>query len=381
MTKKITIGTFECTDQDIEYVAKALKSNMISVGPELHEFERQVSSYHSKKYGCMVNSGQSAIEVAIEAYKNTVNLPRRLFVLMPSTTYAATLWAIIKSDCIPIFCDIDENYVIDYHEADTMLSNQKIDILLPVDLCGYSAEPPQWFKKKYPSLFIIQDACEAFGNQDAVYGDIVCHSFYVSHIITTGAGGMLSYNSDAVDEFVRSFIAHGRSIGGDFTKFTNEWVDRFLFNKIGASYRSDNIAAALGLSQMARLDSIIAQRKRNAKTLVEMYEESSVLKPYFTFPDLAYVKKSVFQFFPVMIEESIERSEFLKYLFEKGIDSRVLLSLTNQPAVIDKYGEIEHLYPKSQEVNNFGFIIGCHQGLSIDDMRYIIEVFTEYIER
>lgn len=373
---KISMGTFECTQEDKDYVMKALSSNMLSSGPELNAFEKSVAKYHGKQYGVMVNSGQSALEVAILLAKVYLG-KSELKIALPATTYASTLWSILNQNCTPIFCDIDDNYVIDYYALENVMSYEQIDVIMPVDLCGYSAEPPDWFKRKN-DLFIIQDACEAFGNKLACYGDIICHSFYVSHIITTGAGGMLSLNDDHLTNYARSYISHGRVFGGDFTKFTDKWVDRFLFDKVGTSFRSDNLAAALGLSQMNRLGNIITKRKDNAAHLVKTYLKSRI-KDKYDFPSYDYVEKSVFQFFPILIRDSkINREDLLRYLYDNHIDSRVLLSLTNQPIIEQMYGPIENRYPYAKVCNNNGFIVGCHQDLNFEDMEYIIKILESY---
>lgn len=372
--KKITMGTFDCSSGDIESVASAMKSGFLSTGKEMKTFEELVARYHNKKFGIMVNSGQSAIEAAIE-YAKVKLQKKELRIACPATTYAASLWAIIRSGCIPVFFDIDDTYNMDY---DLIKPRHKIDVILAVDLCGKTAEPPYEIWDKY---YFIEDACESFGNENCSYGDITCFSFYVSHIITTGSGGMVCVESEDVDNWIRSFIAHGRTHSGDFTKLKNDWTDRFVFDRVGVSYRSDNMSAALGLSQFQRLEGIIAKRKMNALKLIEEYEQSEELKQHFIFPSIEYHKDCVFQFFPILIRESsIQREHLLKYLFKKGIDSRVLLSLTSQPAVKELYGNIARKYPVSNYCNKNGFILGCHQNLDFSDMEYIITILTNYVK-
>lgn len=367
--RKISIGTFDCRVEDIEAVVSAMKSGMLSVGEELTEFESKVARFHNKKHGVMVNSGQSALEAALELAKVTLGV-KDLKVICPALTYAATLWAILRTGCTPLLCDIDESYNLDWNKVGEL----EADVVLAVDLCG---------KAVHPSLgqrLVIEDACEAFGNKNCGYGDIVCFSFYVSHIITTGSGGMLCVDEERDGEWLKSFISHGRVYGGDFTKFTRGWIDRFKFDKVGASYRSDNMAAALGLSQFQRIDEIVEIRKRNAKHLIDLYSSEGSLQDYLVFPDLDYYVDSVFQFFPIMIRGTIDRDELLMYLYAKGIDSRVLLSLTNQIAVKNLYGEIESKYPMAQKCNDRGFIVGCHQNLGLGDMEYIIEVLRDFLK-
>jgi len=373
--RKITIGTFDCTENDIKIVSDALRSGYLSTGKEMKFLEEQVALLHNKDFGVMVNSGQSALEAAI-AYAKDQFGKNNLNIVCPTTTYAATLWAILREGCTPIFCDIDETYNLDYNQIADI--KEDIDVLLPVDLCGKTAEPPF---DVWNSHYIIEDACEAFGNGNCGYGDITCFSFYVSHIITTGSGGMICVEKEEIQEWLRSFISHGRSYGGDFTKYKDVWVDRFLFDKVGVSYRSDNLSAALGKSQLATLDDVIKKRKRNAKILIDRYNKSDSLQQYFIFQTEEYHSDCVFQFFPILIRESsLNREHLLSYLFKEGIDSRVLLSLTNQPKFIDLFGDIRERYPNSNYCNDNGFIVGCHQNLDEDDMEYVIEILERYVD-
>ncbi len=368
--RKIKMGTLDMDNGDVlERVAGVLNSGLLSSGPPIDEFEQRVSALHGKKAGIFVNSGQSALEVALEFIHSLSNEP--LKVLVPTTTYAATLWAILRTGNIPVFCDIDpKTFCIDYSKAP-----KDYNVALPVDLCGYPAGRPS--RDDDQDVLVIEDACEAVGNPACTYGDIICLSFYVSHLITTGGGGMLCFNETDPDTWSRSFISHGRTFGGDFTKYADEWVDRFSFDKVGASYRGDCIHAAVGLSQLEKLHGIIDQRKKNAGALCEILNALEI--PGLQSPSEDYVKKCVFQFVPLVLADNINREKVLKGLFKRGIDSRVLFPLTTQPIFQKLYGDISNDYPVSARVNSQGFIVGCHQHLDLEDMEYLAAALNEVL--
>ncbi len=361
MMRKIQIGTLDISDAEEEKVLETIRSGYLSAGPVIDEFEHRVAALHGKKYGIFVNSGQSALEVALKLAQARLGIYHRpLKVLIPTTTYAATLWAILNTGNTPVFCDISPaTFCIDYSKAD-----DDFDVALPVDLCGRAATDPP------TDAFVIEDACEAVGNKKCNYGDIICLSFYVAHIITTGSGGMICLNDDYLAEHARSYITHGRKFGGDFTKYNDIWVDRFLFDKVGTSARGNALEAAFGLAHLDKLEGIIAKRKENAKFFRTTWTVSDI-RNQIKFPDLEYIQECVFQFFPIILESSLSREKILRSLFAQGIDSRVLLSLTNQPAFCKLYGDIEYKYPTSKFVNSQGFIVGCHQQLSKADMLYV----------
>ncbi|KKM92084.1 hypothetical protein LCGC14_1221940 [marine sediment metagenome] len=367
---RLTIGTLDIDKDDVlRRIKTVLDSGFLSSGKEIVEFEHKVAQLHQKSFGIFVNSGQSALEVALELAKEHLKKDRPLKVLVPATTYAATLWAIINTGNIPVFCDIDPNtFCIDYTKTP-----EEYDVALPVDLCGYPAgRPPN------KDVFVIEDACEAIGNPKCIYGDIICSSFYVSHIITTGNGGMLCLNNVHLESYARSYIAHGRQYGGDFTKHTGEWVDKFFFDRVGVSYRGDCLHAALGLSQMQKLSNIIDVRKKNAN---ELRRYLKTYKVPVQFPSDEYMNNCVFQFFPFVLEDGVDRTTVLKDLFNSGIDSRVLFPLTTQPAVKELYGDISQNYPVSARINTQGFIVGCHQHMSLQDMHIIASCLIGAIQR
>jgi len=369
---RIEIGTFDYHVDDIKIVKDALDSGQISIGEYLDLFETKMASRHFQKYGVMVNSGQSALEISI-AYAKYFLGKEKLKIAIPATTYAATLWAVIKENCIPVFVDVDEHYTMDFSEIP-----EDCDVVIPVDLCGKACEIPDWVQERY---FIIRDSCEAVGNTHVDSGDLICLSFYVSHIITTGSGGMVCTNNKEAEKWIRRYIAHGRVFGGDFSKNKNEWKDKFLFDMVGVSCRSNNILGALGYSQLKRIDSIIQARKDNAYSYMVSYAASEALRDHFIFPNMRYWETCIFQFFPIVIkpETNIDRRELLEYLFEQGVDSRVLLSLTNQPIFKNLYGDIEASFPMSKVLNEKGFLLGCHQDLNTFNIGYVIGSLMNFL--
>ena len=366
--KRITMGTLDWDKVDvIARVVEVVRSGNLSSGDEITEFECKVAALHGKRYGIFVNSGQSALEVSLVLAKKALGKDK-LKVLMPATTYAADLWAILNTGNTPVFGDISLTDLC-LLKDDT----KECDVILPVDLCGNSGNR-SWDLSKH---FVIEDACQAFGNQYCYYGDIVCLSFYVSHHITTGCGGMLCTNDTDLAEYARSYIAHGRIFGGDFTKYTDRWVDRFSFDKIGASYRGDCIHAALGLSQLKGINDTLQKRRENATQLRNRLQEDPLFK-FLPTDDL--IKHSAYQFFPVILPSTVDRTTVLERLFsDYNIDSRVLFPLTTQPIFKELYGDISVQFPNSNIINEHGCIVGCHQGLDIDDMNYLAGALKDIV--
>ena len=164
--RKISIGTLDYDNEELGAVIDVIRSGKLSAGDVIEQFECEMAQKHGKKYGIFVNSGQSALDVALILAK--VQLEKsKLKVLFPVTTYASDLWSIINTGNEPVFCDIDWNFVINYPTLvnDVYENIQEFDICLPVDLCGYPS-------RKLSNFYTIEDACEAVGNSFCNYGDI-----------------------------------------------------------------------------------------------------------------------------------------------------------------------------------------------------------------
>lgn len=368
---RLSTGTLDLDKEDVlKRLTDVINRGMLSSGPELIEFEKTIAEIHTKKYGIFVNSGQSALETALMTARSILSRADTLKVLVPASTYAATLWAVLRTPGFePVFCDIDpETFCIAY---DTVTADY--DIALPVDLCGYPASrPPD------DSKLVIEDACQAIGNPHCTYGDIICFSFYVSHHITTGGGGMLCLNNIQAAEYAKNYIAHGRTYGGDFIKYTDKWVDRFLFSEVGSSYRSDCIHAAIGLSQVPKLQEIIGHRRSNARVLVSQLRIYDL--PELQLPTDNYIDNCTFQFCPFVLADGIDRTKVLQKLFTLGVDSRVLFPLTVQPAFKRLFGDIAYKYPVSSRINSQGFIVGCHQHMQVHDILYMAKSIKIAVE-
>lgn len=368
--KRITMGNFKCKGKHIQMVINSLAENYLTAGPYIEEFEDKIAKYHGKKYGVFVSSGQAALEVALELAKVQLN-NYKLRVLVPSTTYLATVWAVINSNCIPVFVDIEDNFIIDANKH-----WEPVDVAIPVDLCGYSAhKEAKKIKEEDENIFIVNDACEAVGNKMVGYGDITCVSFFTSHIITTGYGGMVLLDDSELVQYARSYISHGRTFGGDFTKFKDSWKDRFKFDKVGSSLRESSLSAALGLAEFDSLEDYIRIRKANAN----QYRVRHVNDENFIMPNDNYYNNCIFQFMPIVCRDHIDRTKFLEYLYEHGVDSRVLLSVTNQAIIKEMYGDnFQDNFPVSKKINEKGFLLPCHHNMIFQDVDKITSLINSY---
>ncbi len=360
----IDIGTLRITPKHIAKVVKALKSNRLSYGPMTDEFERKFSKKHNMEYGVFTNSGTSALQATIHAMKILYGWKDGDEIIMPATTFVATYNVILQNRMKPVLVDIGEDFNIDPDLIEEKIT-KKTRVIMPVHLLGKSCDMKRINKiaKKY-KLKVIIDSCETMG-VDIGKADVICFSFYIAHLLITGVGGMACTNDKKLADLIRSLIFHGRDNKylkiDDDDKYSEDVIHaRFKFNYPGYSYRGTEVEGALGLVELELLDKNIKKRQQNAKYLNQITN----------WPD-SYLKNHAFMMFPIL---SKSRNKLMFYLEKKGITTRTIMPLINQPYIKAKLKD----FPYSNFVLETGLLIGCHQDLTKKDLVYIVKTFKEY---
>ena len=385
----IGVGTFNTSKKARLYVNQALYNNRLSYDPFMKKFEKDFSSLHQCKFGIMSNSGTSALHIAVAALKNIHKWNDNDEIIVPSVTFVATSNVVIHNNMKPVFVDVEK----DYYNIDVNLIEDKITdktrAIIPVHLFGLPCDmdPIKKLAAKY-GLKIIEDSCETMfasykGRRVGSLGDIGCFSTYIAHLITTGVGGINTTNNPDYAVMLRSLMNHGRDsiyisiddAKGKSKKDMKEVIEgRFRFIHLGHSFRATEMEAALGLAQLENWQAMIRKRRENAKYLIKG------LSKFEGKIQLHEIRKNCdhsFMMFPiVMIKE--KKGKIVNYLESKGIETREMLPLINQPIYQEMFNIDVNDYPVANWINNNGFYIGCHQDLKYGDLDYIIKVFNEF---
>lgn len=393
---KIGVGYALITDLEKKYVNMALDSGRLSPGPFVQKFEKKFAEMHKQKYGIACNSGTSSLHVALEALKEKYSWDQNSEVLVPAITFIATSNAVMHAGMKPVFVDVDSRT----YNIDTKLIEEKITentvAIMPVHTFGQPCEMDSIVKiaTKY-GLKIVEDCAEAHfavykGRPVASFSNIAGSSTYVAHTITTGIGGVITTDDTNLAEIARSLIAHGRACTCENCiaynskqvcklRMQTEMDRRFMMIRLGYSYRIGELEGALGVAQLENKDFIINTRKANAKILTDGLKdvEQYLQLPYY--PE--YVEHS-FMMYPLVIKDdkAFTRNAIVKYLEQNNIETRPMLPLLNQPIYKEIFGDIEKDYPVAQWINNNGFYVGCHHGLSKEELNMIIKTIHAFLE-
>ena len=390
--RQVTVGDFKPGSKEWAYVNRVMLSGRLSYGPFSKAFEELWAKEHDSKFAVFCNSGTSALHIALQALKELHGWKDGDEVLVPATTFVATANVVIHNNMVPVFVDVDPyTYNIDVMKLFEACT-ERTRAIIPVHLTGQSAEMPAIANfAKVKDLRIIEDSCETTfascaGRKVGSWGDIGCFSTYMAHYIVTGVGGLATTSNPDVAVKLRSLMNHGRDgiylsiddddgLTGDKLK---EVIDRrFKFTSIGHSFRCTELEAAIGLAQLERKDEIVSARKGIAtKYLTGLDDLQDVLQ----LPRVAYQCEHVYMMFPLVCLRAGDKPKLTQYLEERGIETRDLLPLVNQP-VYCKYGNLREQNPVASWLIDNAFYIGCHQYLTDEDVAYVVETIKNFYSR
>jgi dTDP-4-amino-4,6-dideoxygalactose transaminase len=389
---QLGVGTLTLSRREKELVAEVLESNRLSYGPKSRAFERDFAKAHGSIFGIFVNSGTSALSIAVACLKEIHGWNDGDEVLVPALTFVATANVVLDHGLRPVFVDCDpRTYNIDPQKIEAAIT-ARTRMILPVHLFGLIADmDPIMEIAKDRKLQVLEDSCETMGvtykgHTAGSFGAISCFSTYVAHLIVTGVGG-LAVTSDAhYAEVLRSIANHGRdaiyvSIDDDKdidgAAFQEVIRRRFRFVRRGYSFRATELEAAIGIGQLERLPEVIAARQKNAAVFTHLLQPFTewLQLPWFD----ASIQEHAFMMYPIVIKESapFSKEELVMHLERWNVETRDMLPLINQP-VYASMGIIQKAFPVADWVNRCGLYIGCHQGMTESDLAYIADVFREF---
>lgn len=391
---RVTYGSSVYDNKEIDAVLNVLKTST-QMGINVQNFEKKVAQTFNKKYGIMVNSGSSALLLAVEV----LEIPDGSEIITPACTFGTTVAAILKNNLTPVFVDVKRGtYCIDADKIESMISNKTKAVCIP-NLIGNIAEWEKISKicKKY-KLKIIEDSADTLGatlgkKSTGYYSDISITSFYGSHVINAaGNGGMLCLNSEKLSNKLKVLRSWGRSssIHSDSENINNrfnskidniEYDNKFIFEAIGYNFEPSEIGAAFGLVQLSRLKKNIKERTKNFNIHQSFFDKYS---EYFILPIQTKNTNTGWLAYPLVIKKEAPFSRKMMQIFfeKKGIQTRVIFTgnIIRQPGFknINKKVPKDGL-PISNEVMIGGILIGCHHGLSIKKIKHIHNTFENFI--
>ena len=399
MTKRILYAGSVHDDAEIEACLEVLRSGPTAfrIGRRVREFEQKVAALFGKSAGIAVNSGSSALYLAVEL----LDLPPGAEVLTSVLTFSTDIAPLARAGLVPVFVDVEpDTYNVDVDALERLVGPKTKAILLP-NLIGNA---PDWDRIREIAdrhdLFVIEDSCDALGatlhgTPTGTRSDISVTSFAASHIITAaGNGGMVLLDDEQLRDRGLLLRRWGRSSEVQFYgtrkgdgRFLAEvdgmdYDSLFVFEELGWNFEPSELGAAFGLEQLKKLPNNYEVRQRNFARYLEFFSKRPDL---FDPPVQLDGLNTAWLAFPFVIRPNcgVVRSEFQAALEARGIDTRMVWTgnVLRQPMMRG----VEHRadpggYPNADRVMEHALLVPCNHGLGDDDVDFVCGAIAEVLD-
>ena len=393
MDSFIPYGHQNITEEDIEAVSKVLKANYITQGPVVEEFEKAVCEKSGSNYGVCCTNGTSALHLAMIAAG--VNKNDRI--IAPAITFCASANCARFLGAEVLFADINDSITMSVESCRALLEKSKaegkpVKAVVTVDMAGCICDMEAFAKLKDEFGFIwVEDSCHAIGgswtaSDGKVYKvgeykkvDMTVFSFHPVKHITTGEGGMIITHSEEYAKSLRFYRSHGMTKVPELFKCREEAFDKdglvnpwyYEMQDLGFNYRMTEMQAALGLSQLKRLESGIEKRRE----IVDYYRKELADCPLISFPVVDKKKIGHAYHLAIMLidfeKAGMTRAAFMNKLANMGIGTQVhYIPVPKLPYYADKlHGE---KFPKALEYYKKCLSFPCFPSLTDADLERVV---------
>ncbi|HEV2397044.1 MAG TPA: UDP-4-amino-4,6-dideoxy-N-acetyl-beta-L-altrosamine transaminase [Candidatus Sulfotelmatobacter sp.] len=373
-------GRQSIDEADIETVVQVLRSDWLTTGPKVGEFEEAFAARVGAKYAVSFNSGTAALHGAafaagLKAGDEAITTPM---------TFAATANCVLYQGAAPVFADVSADTLnLDPQQVEARIT-PKTRAILPVDYAGHPADLNAIRKIGADrGLIVIEDACHALGAEyegQPVGGicDMTVFSFHPVKHITTGEGGMVTTNSPSMAESLRQFRNHGISSDARQRQSAGQWYYEMVL--LGFNYRMPDILCCLGMSQLKKLDTNLARRRQIAAHYTEVFHRmDGVVRPG--------VRPNVdpaWHLYPIRLDLgklSAARGEIFRALRAENIGVNVhYIPVHMHPYYRRQFGYIGGEYPVAERAYERLISLPMFHGMSERDVADVIEAVTKVVE-
>ncbi len=346
--------------EEANSVLKVLESGMLAQGAKVAEFEQMFAQFIGVRHAIATSNGTTALHAALLAH----GIGPGDEVITTPFTFIATANAIKMAGATPVFVDIEEQtFNINPYLIEAAITS-KTKALLPVHLFGHPANMEQIQQiAQTHNLVVIEDACQAHGArfQGKKVGSFGtgCFSFYPTKNMTAGEGGMITTNNDQLAEKLRKIINHGST-------------QKYVHDSVGYNYRMTDIAAAIGVEQLKKLEVFNQKRLANARYLHQKISSiPGIITPLF--PEGHALHQYTLRITP---QFKVSRDTFIKLSWEKGIGAAIFYPVPiHQQKAYFSYNHL--IFPIAEKVAQEVVSLPVHPAVTKTDLDHIAAVIRE----
>jgi perosamine synthetase len=375
--RNIAISLPTTGQEEWEALKGPIFSGWLTQGPRVAEMEKIFAERHQVKHAIAVSNCTTALHLALVA----LGIKAGDEVMVPAFTWVSTANAIMYCGATPVFVDVDPfTFNVDVKDVAKKLT-AKTKAIIPVHLFGLCADIDE-IKRIAPNLKIVEDgACAAgagYKNRPAgSLGDIGCFSFHPRKSVTTGEGGMLTTNDDALAEHLNMLRNHGASISEEQRHKGPKPYILPEFDMVGYNYRMTDLQGAVGVVQLKKLDQYIDERQQWA----DYYSKELASIKWLRTPQVGTDYKHGWQSYVLVIDEKIapiKRNDLMELLQQKGIATR---PGTHAVHMLNFYAKTFNIkpsdFPGAFICNEYSMSIPLHNRMVKEDYEYIVAALKE----
>ncbi len=357
-------------DDDIEAVVATLKSNYLTQGLRVAEFEEALCSYTGAKYAITFNSATSALQGAY----SVCDIKEGDEIITTPVSFVATANMFVTLGAEPVWCDVKLDGNIDENQIEKLIT-PRTKAIVPVDFAGkpVKIQKINAIAKKH-RLLVIEDASHALGssiNEKKIgsFADMTIFSFHAIKPITTSEGGAVLTDNEVFAKALRLFRSHG-IVKKEF------WNSDMV--SMGYNLRMTEVAAALGSSQLKKLDKFIAKRDK----ISHYFDERFKNKKMFLTQKIEPNQVSSRHLYPIILNPELQclKEEIFTELQERGLGVQVHYKpIYHNSFYKEKFGEVS--LPVANDFYRSEISIPCNQTMSMEDAKYVADTFLDVIHK
>lgn len=375
----IPYGKQVITDLDIEAVATVLRSDWLTTGPAVAEFENVVKDFVGAVHGVAVSSGTAALHCAMYA----IGIAPGDEVIVPAMTFAATANAVVLQGGVPIFADVNEETLLLNPEQAESLITSRTKAIVAVDYAGQPCDYKtlRTIADKH-NLVLIADACHALGAEShgcrvGSLAEITVFSFHPVKHITTGEGGMAVTDNSEYARRMRLFRNHG--ISTDFREREKQGSWHYEMVDLGFNYRMTDFQCALGISQMHSLPDFLYRRREIAGKYAKAFGDNENVLPL----QVNHNDSHAWHLYVIKLAGRLaERKEVFQAMRTAGIGVNVhYIPVYLHPFYSHRFGYGQGLCPVAEEAYRHILSLPNWPGMSDDDVDTVVECLRQIAKK
>jgi perosamine synthetase len=356
----------------------SIKSGWVTQGPKVAEFEKAVASYVGAKHGVATTSCTTGLHLALAS----IGVGRGDEVIVPSFTFIASANAVLYTGADVVFCEVDpRTFNVDPSDIERRIT-KRTKAIMPIDQIGLACDIDAINDiAKRHGIEVVEDAAPAIGEsyrgrRVGANAHQTVFSFHPRKVITTGEGGMITTDDDALADRARKLRAHGMSVS-DLERHSSDRVIIEEYNELGFNYRMTDIQASIGLVQLRRLDELLRVRRARATRYNEELSEIRGIEVPFVPP---YAEHTYQSYCLRLTKGTLDREELMTNLLRRGIATRRGVMASHlEKTYTSRYGKVS--LPVTEEAARTTMLIPLYASMTDEEQTYVIDALREELGR